>query len=346
MSRPIAYAALFLVLSGVATAQVPSRVEQERSERLGVYLRTGRYADARRLIDEFGPRDDLKAIRALLGSAPNMKVGRKSAVFPCDVTDTGVSLPLTVNGMRVNWLADTGAAFSVISDAEARSLGLAIRDSQGRLSDLAGGAIGVRNAVARQLAIGGTRLKNVLFLVLPADQMPWKEVPAGRQGIVGLPALIALDSLGWNRYGTCRTGVQAPNDPSKRDMPNLTYQQDKVITDAEFDGKTLKFVLDTGNQHGTQLWDHFGKDFAALVKARGRPGSTRVTQIGGANDFETTIIPDVHLLVGGKAATLSQVQLFSRPVGDDRFDGLLGMDVLSQATNVTIDFRSMRLVLN
>ena len=42
---------------------------------------------------------------------------------------------------------------------------------------------------------------------------------------------------------------------------------------------------------------------------------------------------------------MPRANVFSKPVGDSQFHGLLGMDVLSQAEEVTIDFRSMRLAL-
>jgi hypothetical protein len=112
-----------------------------------------------------------------------------------------------------------------------------------------------------------------------------------------------------------------------------------------FDGKALEFVLDTGNQAGTQLWERFGRDFQRAVTEQGAKGTVRVTQIGGATDRDVVTIPDLRLIVGGKDLALTRGNVFSRPVGDDRFHGLLGMDVLSQATEVRIDFRSMTLTL-
>jgi hypothetical protein len=126
-------------------------------------------------------------------------------------------------------------------------------------------------------------------------------------------------------------------------LPNLRYDGLHIVTKVDVNGKTLEFLLDTGNQAGTQLWERFGKDFDSLVKERGRKGSARVTQMGGATDRDIIVIPGLQLKVGGKDTTLPEGKLFSRPVGDDRFHGLLGMDVLSQATEVTIDFRSMTL---
>src|SRR5262245_60725682 len=50
----------------------------------------------------------------------------------------------------------------------------------------------------------------------------------------------------------------------------------------------------------------------------------------------TNILPDLRFPVGAKDTNLHD---------DDRSDGLLGTDVLSQAEDVTIDFRTMSLML-
>jgi hypothetical protein len=47
----------------------------------------------------------------------------------------------------------------------------------------------------------------------------------------------------------------------------------------------------------------------------------------------------------GKDVTLARANIFSKPVGNDQQHGLLGMDLLNQAAEVTLDFRSMTLTL-
>jgi hypothetical protein len=254
-------------------------------------------------------------------------------------------LPLTVNGRRVQWLFDTGAGVTLISDAEATRLGLEIRASEGRVSDQNGGNAAARTAIARTVVLGRTQLHDVMFLVMPADQMPWKEWPPGKQGIIGLPVALALDAVRWTRAGTCHSGSRAVAVPTARTSATLRFDDLYVITTVGFDGKSLDFILDTGNQVGTQLWERFGRDFDTLVKAHSRKGTERVRQIGGDNEREITIIPGIGLTVGGKETRLAEGKIFTRPVGNDRFHGLLGMDILSQSTEVTIDFRSMTLTL-
>ena len=344
----LACAVALLMLVVDPRAQEPSRTDQERDEQLGAYLRRGRYADARRLIDQMlraQRQEDLENIRAVF-AGPNMSIRPASATFSCGVDATGVYLPLTVNGKAVSWLLDTGANISVISDAEAARLGLGVRASAGRFADLAGGTTAARTAIAHRVVIGRTLLREVSLLVTPADQMPWKEVAPGRQGIIGLPLAIALDAVQWNRDGLCRTGSAVLDRRAAPDVSHrLRYDRLQVVTTVVFEGKPLEFVLDSGNQAGTQLWERFGHDFQRVVTEQGAKGTVRVTQIGGATDRDVVTIPDMRLIVGGKDLALTRGNVFSKPVGDDRFHGLLGMDVLSQATEVRIDFRSMTLTL-
>jgi pentatricopeptide repeat protein len=349
IGRVLLCVGFLLGLGSIAPAQERDRAEDRREALLSTYLRTGRYADARRLIDEMlasGMRGDLRSIRAVLASGPNMRVRHAAASFACEVTDRGVWLPATVNGKPVQWLMDTGAGLTIISDAEAIRLGLEIQESEGRASDMAGGSTAVRVAIARRIVIGRTQFEHVPVLITPADRMPWKELAPGRQGILGLPLFIRLDALRWTRAGMCHTGSAARDGRGPaRQPPNLEYHRLHVTTRATLDDKTLELVLDTGNGAGTQLYERFAKDFESQVKARGRPGSATVTQIGGSTTHEITVLPAMLLTIGGKETRLAEGKIFPRPVGDPRFHGLLGMDLLSQASEVTIDFRAMVLTL-
>jgi len=287
--RSACAAVLLLVLATIASGR-----DHQSDERLSNDLRTGRYADALILVDELlrvnPDRDDLRNLRAVFGRGANMTVRRKAGIFKCEVSPKGVLLPLTVSGTRVDWLADTGANFSMISDAEATRLGLTILDAEGRVADLAGGTTATRVAVVPRMVIGRTVLEGATFMVFPAGEMPWRELPAGKQGILGLPPLVALDALSWTRSGECRT--------------------------------------------------------ASAARSRRTSGAEVSTQIGGATERPVMVIPEVRLRLGGIETVLPEAHLFARPVGDDHFHGLLGMDLLSQAGAVRIDFSSMNLTLS
>jgi Aspartyl protease len=336
-----------LLAASVAARPDQRSSDNSTSEAIASALRTGRYAEASRLIENVlgsEPNSGLRNIRDMFRGRPDMEVKKGVATSGCDVSDTGLRLHGSANGQPVSWLFDTGANFSLISDTEAARLGMAINEASGRAGDLAGGSVAARTATAERLTIGSTEMRRVTFLVTSASEMPWIELPPGQQGIIGMPIAMALESVHWSSDDSCIVGSSAQNRSPSAGTP-LFFARLFVMAEVTIAGKPLRFTLDTGNQTGTQLWPRFGREFSQLVAERGTKSIARLTQIGGAADHPTTLIPDLRLGIGGTNVTLANVHLFSAPVGDDSSYGLLGIDVFAKARDVTIDFQAMRLVV-
>ena len=292
-------------------------------------------------------RSDFRNVRQAFESfrrIPNQsaRVGRRQP-FRCSVSGTGVVLPAIVNGRSVEWLFDTAFSHSAMSESEARMVGISAKGSSATAEDFAGGTTVTRTAVAQRIRIGDAELRNVPVLVFPDSQPPWNEHMPGKRGTIGLPVLLALQAIRWTRDGTCQVGPIPPGTP--RIAGNLAFDGVTPLTRVLLSGKPLEFVLDTGNQAGTQLWERFARDFPEIV-SQGRKSTRQVRQIGGASEREIIVIPDLRLRVGGFDSVLQPANIFSKPVGNDFQHGNLGMDVLSQATEVILDFQSMSLTLN
>ena len=336
-----------------AMREAPNALEANEARGLLVvlYVRLGRSSDAGRLISEFlkvePQRSDVRNLQVMFGAfpdRPNQTIrSNGGATFRCAVSENGVRLPVSVNGKTVNWLLDTGANITLLSESEAQMLGLNPQGISGQAADLAGGKTTARTVVAARMTIGGTEFRNVPMLVVPDGQPPWNEWKPGERGAIGIPVAAALQKVRWTADGMCYTGATVRSRGSG--PPNLAFDYLFSLARVDFNGRPLEFVLDTGNQAGTQLWERFGRDFAQLVTDRGTRATQRVTQIGGASDREIIVIPEISLRVGGLDTHLRPANIFARPVGDDRRHGNLGMDVLSQARDATIDFQSMVLTL-
>jgi len=266
-----------------------------------------------------------------------------SSMINAAVHKDGVTLPVSIHGKTVRWLLDTGFNFSAMSASEARSLRVAIDESSGRVGDSAGGTTNTRTAVVDELAIGDVRLRRAAFLILPDAQEPMSDWQPGERGIIGLPIAIALQPISWNSDGTFK--IRPGADRSAETTKNLCFDGFYPVARVEFEGKELDFIFDTGEQSGSQLWTRFGDDFATLLKQRGAKSREQVTMVGGSNQRETIALPEVQLRVGGLDTILRPAQVFFKPVGDAFHHGLLGMDMLSQAREVRIDFVSMTLEL-
>jgi Aspartyl protease len=200
-----------------------------------------------------------------------------------------------------------------------------------------------RTAVVDELNIGNVKLHSVAFLVVPDAQLPVDEQPAGDRGLVGLPVVLALQVIDWKSDGMFAMG-RATNQPASVDG-NLCFDGFSPVVRVKFADQDLSFILDTGNQAGTELWTRFARDFTALIQRRGTIGKQTLTGIAGSNERETSVLPEIRLRVGGLETLLRPAKVFSKPVGDDFHHGLLGLDVLTQARELRIDFRSMTLKL-
>lgn len=326
----------------------------EAHEMLGyIYARSSRNREALQQLNSIlkirpGRADveNVRAIYAAFSQHPNQSVRRsRPTTLQADISKDSVVLPITVKGKTVHWFLDTDFNLSAMSESEAQLLGITVDSSSAQAGDLAGGTtrVRVRIAVVDELAIGDVHLRNVSFLIVPDSQSPMDGLPAGSRGLIGFPVAFALQSIGWKSDGTFEIGFAAGR-PRNSDA-NLFLDGLAAVTRVQWAGKELDFILDTGNQTGTELWERFAVDFAPLLKQSGTRGRRTLTEVTGSHEWETTVLPELRLRVGGLDTSLRSVAVFRKPVGDDFHHGLLGMDVLSQAREVRIDFQSMTLRL-
>jgi hypothetical protein len=324
----------------------------EAHEQLGyIYARSGRYRDVVRELDSIlrtNPgRADVRNIRLIYSAFAkhedqSIERYRPTAIH-ADISKEGIVLPISTHGKTVHWLLDTDFNMCAMSESEAKLLGVVTTETPAQAGDFASGTVKVRTAVINELSIGAIRIHNVAFLVIPDSQPPMNGLPPGHRGLIGFPVVWAMRALEWTNGG--RLNIGFPPENHARSESNLFFDGLSAVTKVGYDGKNLDFILDTGNVAGTELWQRFANDFPDVIKLHGIQKKQTLTEIGGSRDRETTVLPEVELRIGGFETTLRPAPIFAKPVGDDFHHGLLGMDLLSRAREVRIDFRSMTLQL-
>lgn len=316
-----------------------------------VYLRSGQYKRALSQVearlamraDDEDAKNDY-ALLEILGKGPEQSVSRRGfSRVPWDREDKGFGVPLSINGRSAIYAFDTGAELSVLSESEAKRLGLTVRDSGAKVGNVAGGQIAFRTAVADELAIGEFRLKHVAFLVLRDDQAPFDSLTAGRRGLIGLPVILALGTLRWEATGAFEIGFPTAEETTQA---NVCFDGGAPATEVEFEGHKLTFFLDTGAEE-TRLYPPFANGFASFVTRSGKRESMQITGVGQARNVDSFVLPELQLGVGGLATFLRPacVLLQETTHGSLLYHGNLGADLLRQARSVTIDFKSMTLTL-
>ena len=312
------------------------------------YFRNGMYHEALAEAEsEHAERPDaadvnnvLPLFRAL-GAAGDTHVARLKPTRLMRAGDDHGMLPVKINGQDVTYGFDTGADVSVMGQADAKRLGLIVTRVATTLTESSGSGIpGFDIAIAKDMVIGGLHLQNVAFFVLQDTGDPFKDMPVGTRGLIGLPVLVAMRTVrsehsGWFEFG----GKPQPHGVPLQNM--LFHEQNPVVA-MTVNNKPVTMTLDTGATD-TDLNESFAKAFPELVAA-GKKETRPITGLGGSTSYDSVLLGPVTFHLGGRDITLPSPHVFvSHSLGI--YDGNLGHDILDQAQAVTIDFRSMALIL-
>lgn len=314
-----------------------------------IHWRAGRYRQALSQLDGLSKmRPDAADVKqsqklfASLAQFPEQSVfAREYSRLRYTTSSGNLFIPVVVNGQAAIYMVDTGANLPVISAAEAKRRRLKVAKGNGKLGDSILYSLQVGDvAMADELMVGRFRLKNVSFLVVPDDR--FEDMPPEQRGVLGLPVLLAFESLRWNVDGTFE--IALPIRGAKLAVPNVYFDGALPVTQVQFEQSKLDFALDTGAVK-TDLYPRFAKEFASLVKESGRRGTTRSVGAGGTFDIDSIILPELSLRIAGFGTTLRPAHVLQKNVGSEWHYGNLGLDLLSQARIVTLDFKSMTLAL-
>ena len=245
--------------------------------------------------------------------------------------DGDFSIAASIADKSAQFVLDSGAAISSISESQAAALGLPIHEEEFSMTDASGKNIACRLGIANELAIGNFRLKNVPFCVQAADS-----------SLLGLPVLLAFETLRLNRGGDLEIGF--PSARKNIAQSNICFDGGSLAVQIGFKKQALPFAFDTGNGH-TFLYPEF-TGLADSAKASSKDTYV-MTALGGATELKASELPQLTLTLDGLAATLSNVVLLADSVSSDcpGCYGNAGTDLLDRATTITLDFKAMRLIL-
>jgi predicted aspartyl protease len=227
-----------------------------------IYIRTGQYARMRR---------EIAAWTAAQGESAPLREATKDAELFRDLPDqiTGprrparlqhgpgeITLPVSINGKRADYLFDTGAWISLITRGEVARLGLSVQDGDRPLSDGVMVAA-VRTVVVPELRVGDTRFRNVSFAVVDAPE---------EFGILGVPVLLGLGRIDWSQVSTVEIGG-VPSAAERR-TPNLVFDGNHVLLRLKVFDKDVLTLFDTGAET-TDLTANFAAAFPNVKVSRG-----------------------------------------------------------------------------
>jgi hypothetical protein len=322
-----------------------SKEAADARELLGnMEFRNGHYRKALRWVedsiaatDSADAKNALPSLQAFASAGDTKVVQMKSSVVDCKS-----GLPIVIDRKPVRYGFDSGGAQSVMGRSDATMLGLALQHVGTKLRESSGTPVGGFDvAIAKDVVIGRVHLRNVRFIVLDDTKEPFVHLQVGRRGLIGLPALLAMQAVSWQpAAGRCELGPRARD--KKPSLRNLLFEGTTPVVQARVDHKPLMFSLDTGAKD-TDLNPGFAKALPDLVRT-GKKETRPITGYGGTNNYDSVLLGPVVFNVGGLDVTLNAPHVFSsHSLG--KFDGNLGDDILDQANTLVLDFKAMELRL-
>ena len=250
-------------------------------------------------------------------------------------------VPTEVNSQRGEWIFDTGANYSTVTESEARRMGLAIREVSAYTSDFVGADHPTRLAVAGELRFGSARLRNVVFLVLSDQLLFVSPLKYQIHGILGLPVIRALECVEVSAEGAISSGRCAA---AARVPANLFFDRLNAIVQVGHSGQNVQMMLDTGAA-ATVLYPSILDSFAQWERDQLKGARATASVASISEQREADLVPFIQLEPPGRTVYLDRIGLFRKaPTGTRGRDGVLGIDALKGGFR--IDFRAMRFTLN
>lgn len=339
----------------LATPGDPVRQRKAYEELASALMRVGRYGDSANALVQalrLTPPNDVdrtntENARAIYESLAD--VAPQTVEFGEDISTPGRpnplgswDVPVEVNGRRGEWIFDTGANLSTLTESEAARIGLILHETGTYVNGSTGKRNPLRFAVAHDLRFGNARLRNIVFLVLSDQALYIGPLKYQIRGILGLPVLRGLGCVRMSAKGEVRIETKAAG---RAGQPNLFLDGGELIVDVRHGDQRLQMFLDTG-ANATFVYPSFRDSLTKDEIAKLKRKQDEIGGAGGTVSPMTEVAPSLRLEILGRGVELKDVSLLpDQPAGGKGYrDGVLGIDALHN--RFTLDFRNMQLRLD
>jgi predicted aspartyl protease len=287
--------------------------------------------------------DDMRNVARLLKALADVTPQSAEVRGPSTLRlDPSRHVPVRIGDAERSYTFDTGANFSVLMRSEATALGLSIRPAGVEVGTSTDVKILADVAVADRVEIGTVEYRHVVFLVLSDEHLSF---PGGFRipGIIGFPVIEAMGAVTFRSDGSLRiSGRGAASGPR-----NLALEELVPITRVRYGEASLICRLDSGASV-TEFYEPFYARYRSTIEKLGTEANHRTGGAGGVREIPAYVLPEVEIEVGGGRVTLKDRPVYTRAIVDDKDNYLfcnVGLDVLGQFPEYTIDFETMSFVL-
>lgn len=248
-----------------------------------------------------------------------------------------INTTILANNIETDFVFDTGAGISCITESLAKRLGFIILpDNNIKIKSFTAVENKVLIGIAPVLNIGNIKVYNAVFLVYPDTAFTFANGAYVINGIIGFPIIKELGAvtIEENSLTFSKKGTLGNNEK------NLFTDQLRSVVMLTYNGKILPFNFDSGAKQSL-----FNKSFYELFKSYLDNNGTLISEkYTGAGGQEIT---SELLEIKNQNINLGKIQINLKKIQVDKSNygvygkvnyGNIGQDIISQFKKVTISF--------
>lgn len=283
-------------------------------------------------IKEF--KNEREIWRALLNQLPQTVTLAQQTVLPI-IRDKAQlpNLEVTTQTDTINFIFDTGANLSTVTETTARLLNMEMMEGSIEVGAITGNVIQSKLAVCPSFNLGGITVKNAVFLVFPDTALAFPQINYQINGIIGFPVIEALREI----QITKSDQFIVPLKPSKSSFQNLAldFLTPIIQLNEEY------YTFDSGADR-TQLYEKYYEKNKSKIDENHVKIDISYGGAGGAiisKGFYISFSPEIN----GRKVELDSVVLFAgNPKETSKeFYGNIGQDLIKKFDKMTINFEGM-----
>lgn len=246
-------------------------------------------------------------------------------------------VPVKSNEICTDFIFDTGANLSTISESYAQKFNLKILDSSINVGTSTSLKVNSRLAIADSIFIGKILFRNVVFLLLPDEALSYPEINFVINGIIGFPVIHQMSEIHLYKDGT----ISVPKEPKNKNLNNMFLDFYTPVISTYAANNTLLFKLDTGART-TELFKNYYNKHKDIIEKQSTKKTLKRGGGGGIMEEEVYSLADLSFTIGSKEVHLPTVTvLLEENNFTQDYDGNLGQDVINQFDQAILNFKYM-----
>ena len=285
--------------------------------------------------EEIKDFQNTKKIWASLVNQPRQVVTiQDSTTLPITINKLGLqTLLLTYDTVAIDFIFDTGANFSTVTESTAKKLNMQLMDTTViDVGSITGGKVKSRIGVCPEFHLGSIKVQNAVFLVFPDEALAIAQARFQINGILGFPVIEAMKEIQLTKTGQFIVPLKRTTNPEQNMAIN--FLTPVILLDGE------NYTFDSG-ANSTTLYDNYFKTHKKAIEPAYKETDLTIGGAGG-NKTKKGYYVSFKTTVNGQPVVLDSVQLFKESLKNDNyFPGNIGQDLIKKFDKMTINFESM-----